>query len=117
MAAGSDALYRDLNEIAQLLIKYKHHSQARVVEEILDTLKTPSPDFERLRGIDMWGGAGAVWEVYLPQLFNSEQSKAAEGDFRRAIIRIAETMNQMGIGTDRSQFIAATFQRWLDNGL
>jgi hypothetical protein len=117
MTASIDALNRDLNVIAQLLCNYRHYGQARVVEEILGTLETASPDYKRLCGIDMWGGSGAVWDVYLPRSHRSEQSKADERDFRRAIIRIAETMNQLKIGTDRSRFIAATFQGWLDKGL
>jgi hypothetical protein len=117
MTAGIDALIRDLNEIAQLLYKYKHYGQLRAVEQIRDTLNTSRPDYERLCGIEMWGGSGAVWEVHLPESFHSEQSKSDEGVFRRAIVRIAETMNELEIGTDRSRFIAATFQSWLDKGL
>lgn len=117
MKAGIDALSRDLNEIAELLRKYQHPGQAKVVEEILASFKTPNPDFIQLCGIDVWGGAGAVWEVCLSTSRKSEQAKADQQAFRRAFVRLADTMKVMNIGTERSRFIGATFQDWLEKGL
>lgn len=117
MNPGNDALKRDLNEIVKLLIKYQHYGQARVVGEILATLNAPRPDYERLCGIDVWGGAGAVWEVNLRASQNPEEAKVDRTAFYEAFIRLVETMNQMEIGTDRSRHIGATFQNWLDKGL
>jgi hypothetical protein len=45
------------------------------------------------------------------------EGHADKARFRNAIIRIAATMDQMKIGTDRSRFIAKTFRGWLDQGL
>jgi hypothetical protein len=117
MKVGNDALDRDLSEIAKLLRKYQRYGHASVVDEILATLKTPGPDYTRLCGIDMWGGAGAVWEAYPSSLQESDEAKADKTAFRGAFVRLADTMNQMGIGTDRSRFIRTIFQSWLDKGL
>jgi hypothetical protein len=111
----TDALSEQMAEIAELLRKY-HHPQAKVVEAIFATLRTPNPDFVRLCGIEMWGGAGAVWEVCLSSQ-QCEESKSDDQSVRRAFIRLAASMDKIGIGTDRSRFIASTFQKWLDKGL
>ena len=68
-------LHQDLSVIAELLRKYRHYGQARVVEEVLATLETSGPDYKQLCGIDMWGGAGAVWEVNLGSSQESTEEK------------------------------------------
>lgn len=110
-------LAQDLNGIAVLLEKYQHYGQMRTVEEILGALDTCNPDYRRLCGIEMWGGSGAVWEVNLGASQKSQEEKTDRAAFFRLFIRLAETLKQMGLGTDRSNFIAATFQTWLDKGL
>jgi hypothetical protein len=59
----------DLSQLAELLHKYGHDGQAAVVDEIVTTLETSTPDYKRLASIDMWGGSGAVWRYAssLPQ--------------------------------------------------
>src|SRR5208283_5939095 len=97
---------------------YGHHGQAAVAEELLTTLDTPSPDYKRLAGIDMWGGSGSVADVYLTQ--SKTLTEAAQEDrrsFQKALIRIAETMDRLRIGTERSRSTAKMFQEWLDRGL
>ena len=111
------ALGQDLKEIAVLLRKYRHDGQMRTVEEILATLNTPTPDFQRLCGIEMWGGAGAVWDVNIAPSPTSDEEKADREAFFRAFVRLAKTMNSIGLGSARSDSIAATFQTWVDKGL
>jgi hypothetical protein len=112
-----EALSADLSQLAELLHKYGHDGQAAVVDEIMATLETSTPDYKRLASIDMWGGSGAVWEVCFFASAMGAEGRADEAYFRKAIIRIAATMDQMKIGTDRSRFIAKTFQGWLDKAL
>jgi hypothetical protein len=107
-------LRQDLSVIAELLRKYRHYGQARVVEEVLATLETSGPDYKLLRGIEMWGGAGAVWEVNLGSSQGSAEEKTDRASFFRAFVRLANTMNHAGLGTDRSRFIGETFQSWLE---
>ncbi len=117
MNARPQTLRADLSQLAELLHKYGHDGQAAVVDEILASLETSNPDYKRLSSIDMWGGSGAVWEVCLIPSAMRVAGRADETNFRNAIIRIAAAMDQMKIGTDRSRFIAKTFQGWLDKGL
>lgn len=109
-----EALESDLGRLSKLLHKHGHSGQATVVDQILDTFGTPTPDYERLAGIDMWGGSGAVWEVRLtPSGTCSEDERA----FLRTIIQIAATMDRLEIGTERSRWIAKTVQEWVDKGI
>jgi hypothetical protein len=52
------ALRSDLTQLSELLHKYGCHGRAAVAEELLTTLDTPSPDYKRLAGIEMWGDQG-----------------------------------------------------------
>jgi hypothetical protein len=109
-----EALERDLSHLSELLHKYGHGGQATVVDQIPSTVGTPIPDYERLAGIDMWGGSGAVWEVRLtPSGTCSEDERA----FLQTIIQIAARMEHLKIATERSRSIAKTFQEWLDRGI
>jgi len=112
-----DSLRKDLAQLAALLRKYGHHGQATVVEQIITTLETASPDYKRLAGIDMWGGSGAVWEVCLTPSKESSTSQADEKLFHESIIHIAAAMEGLGIGTERSRSIAKIFRGWLDKGI
>jgi hypothetical protein len=107
MNTRPETLRADLSQLAELLHKYGHDGQAAVVDEIVATLETSTPDYKRLASIDMWGGSGAMRAA----------GRADETSFRNAIIRIAAAMDQMKIGTERTRFIAKTFQGWLDKGL
>jgi hypothetical protein len=110
-------LRQDLTVIAELLRKYRRYGQARVVEDVLVTLETSGPDYKRLRGIDMWGGAGAVWETVVGSPQGDTEEKTDRTDFFRAIVRLADTMDHAGIGTDRTRNIRKTFQSWVEKGL
>jgi hypothetical protein len=113
----NEALDRDLSQLSQLLHKYGHEGQGTVVDEIRATLDTPSPDYQRLAGIDMWGGSGAVWEINLASSQTSSESRMDRTSFHQTIIRVAKDMDKLGIGTERSRFVAKAFQEWLDKGI
>jgi hypothetical protein len=116
MNMKDEALGEDLHRLAGLLHKYGHPRQADVVDRILRTLETPIPDYERLAGIEMWGGSGAVWEVLLTPRKSSEQ-KDDEKSFHQTIIRISAAMDRLKIGTERSRSTAKILQKWLDTGI
>jgi hypothetical protein len=87
----NELLAADLRELADLLIKYGYEGQADVAEKILVSLRTSDPDYKLLTSVSMWGGSGAVWDVYLSS--QSKFSKDARNDeiaFRKTIIRIAD---------------------------
>jgi hypothetical protein len=112
-----EPLDKDLSQLAGLLNKYGHDGQATVVDEIRATLDTSTPDYQRLAGIDMWGGSGAVWEVNLTAFTKSTEVCTDKRSFCQTIIRVAEHMDRLGIGTERCRFIAKVFQEWLDKGI
>jgi hypothetical protein len=117
METAEDALCRGLSRLSELLRKYGHHSQRQVVDEILATLRTSSPDHKRLTGVEMWGGAGAVWEVCLTPNWNADSAQREdERSFLRTIIRVAEAMECLKIANERSRSTAKIFQEWLDKG-
>jgi hypothetical protein len=105
------ALKKDLARLAALHRKYQNYGQMLVLEEIIATFDTPQPDFNRLAGTEMWGGAGAVWESPL------EESPTDKKSFRETVIQIALSIERLGLGTDRSRFIAGTLQSWLAKGI
>jgi hypothetical protein len=107
----------DLTRLSELLHKYGHHGQGRVVDEILVSLDTPKPDYKRLAGVEMWGGSGAVWEVCLTPARRSKEAQADEKFFHETIIRIAAAMDRLRIGTERSRSNAKIFKQWLDEGI
>jgi hypothetical protein len=106
-----------LRNLDELFRKYGYDGQAAVVEKILGSLRTPNPDHGLLASISMWGGSGAVWEVILSPSTKSNQVRADEIAFRKAIISIASAMDRLGVGTARSRDIARIFQGWIDEGI
>src|ERR1700741_4776820 len=56
-----------LNQLIQCLETSDNHPQARVVERLKEFIceKNVAEFVKLIKGVDMWGGAGAVWEVYI----------------------------------------------------
>jgi hypothetical protein len=86
MNTRPETLRADLSQLAELLHEYGHDGQGAVVDEIVATLETSTPDYKRLASIDMWGGSGAVWEVCLIPSAMRVARRADEISFRNAII-------------------------------
>jgi hypothetical protein len=95
-----------LNELVRLLAKHDHHGKARVVQGLVEALQAGNQTefVTLLHSVDMWGGSGAVWEV--GELGEDKQA------FQCAIIQLSADMDQAGLGTERSRFIASTFVEW-----
>lgn len=112
-------LAESLREVAVLLRKYGHTGQANVAEKILTSLETEDPDYKLLASVSMWGGAGAVWDVSIPRTISSpEGTKNDDGTtFIQAIIQIAEMMDRLGIGHQRSRDIARIFRTWMKGSI
>jgi hypothetical protein len=116
MNMHDEPLGKDLSQLAGLLRKYGHHGYATVVEQIITTLETSNPDYERLAGTEMWGGSGPVWQACLTPSRTSGEAQEDEKSCHQTIIRIAATMDRLKIGTERSRCTAKIFQEWLDKG-
>jgi hypothetical protein len=108
-------LLNNLIHLENLLRKYHHYAQANVMSDIIASIERGEPHYKRLAGVDMWGGAGAVWEVELiPGGVKSKEHKEDERAFRRSIINIAAQMDQLGIGHARSRSTADIFGKWIE---
>jgi hypothetical protein len=81
-----------LTKLSQILEKADCKGQAEIASTIVDLLQNENfNEFLRLiNGVDMWGGSGAVWEVYI------EDPKDAR-DFETAIVRLIDIMEASGI--------------------
>lgn len=58
--------YRNiLNDIGEILLRLKFSGQYQVISDLLDLLDKNEDEIfiKELNSVNMWGGAGAVWEV------------------------------------------------------
>jgi hypothetical protein len=55
-----------------------------------------------LNTADFWGGAGAVWEVWLDQRFSDKKQRDDDAnEFDEQVVRLAEFMKQTGWDSPR----------------
>ncbi|MFD0751400.1 hypothetical protein ACFQZS_14715 [Mucilaginibacter calamicampi] len=59
-----------LSTISNVLIDNNHSAQARVVDNLSSLIGRDEFDsfIKAINSVDMWGGSGAVWEVYIENL-------------------------------------------------
>ncbi len=81
-----------LNELLKLLNDLKLHLHAEIIQNIIDKIKKNNfKEFqEEINSVDMWGGSGAVWEIYI-----KEEEK--EKEFRILIIKLIDLMEKTKI--------------------
>lgn len=99
-----------LRELRLLLSLHGHRGQENVVAQLIELYQFDRERFAKLiQSVEVWGGAGAVWEV---------------GDlgpdtvpFRNAIVRLAEALESERLATNRSRDIADIFRRWNEMGI
>jgi hypothetical protein len=107
---GGGAIVETLRELRDVLVREGYHGQAEMVDRLIQLYDTDLDAFRRrLQSVDLWGGAGAVWEV--------NPGGPERRRFHELIIRLAEEMQAAGLGTARTQDIADTFRSWLAKGL
>ncbi|SEA98945.1 hypothetical protein SAMN05443667_11464 [Flavobacterium gillisiae] len=82
-----------IKNIEEILREGKNNAQANVVEKISEILiEKDFPKFKKeINSVDMWGGSGAVWEVYfhnenLQRKFNNQMLKLIDLMERTKII-------------------------------
>ncbi|WP_029272450.1 hypothetical protein [Flavobacterium sp. KJJ] len=87
---------RILSKILDVLSDEKLSAQANIILNLIDLIQFKHLDEFRknINGIDMWGGSGAVWEVYI-------EDKLQSIKFERSIIELInfmETTKILGSG-------------------
>ncbi len=108
---SEDKLLCALHQAREILVRYNHSAQASCVQTLVDAVRaTDRPAYSQLlSSVEMWGGAGAVWEV---DLSGTATARADNREFRESIIEIAEQMKHLGIKASRSEEIAEVFTNW-----
>lgn len=106
------ALTVALQTITEILTRYNHHGQAEYVRRLLNAISEGDENYKTmLTSVDMWGGAGAVWESYIPRNETS-RTNPDEREFRNAIIEVAKQIQNLGIHFERADQISESFQEW-----
>ena len=95
-----------LTEMGTVLREHGHYEQAAVTDR-LSRLATEDGDrfVKELQGIDVWGGAGALWDTC--------ELGADKSRYWALVIAFAGVMAKEGIETERARGIAKTFSEWL----
>jgi len=81
-----------LNEIIVSLKQSENNDHAKIVHEILEKLAQNQIDefISKLNSVEMWGGSGAVWEVFI-------EDNKLQARFENAIIRLINLMERTQI--------------------
>jgi hypothetical protein len=108
---SEDGLLRALYQARDILVRYKHSSQASCLQTVIDAVQTGDRQAysQLLRSVNMWGSAGAVWEV---DLSGTATARTDNREFRKSIIEIAKQMKHLGIKSSPAEQIAETFTKW-----
>jgi len=81
-----------LKALFQLLERAGHNSQANFIQNLVEqiTQENFSQFKKSINGVNMWGGSGAVWEVYF-------ENKSDEKRFEMEIIKLINLMEETKI--------------------
>jgi hypothetical protein len=109
-------LIEGLNSMSALLHRYER-PQAAIPDRILDMVSRSTPDYSYLVGLDIWGGSGSVSDTILAQPGTGAEAKADDKLLRGCVIQVAEAMDELGLGTVRSKWVADVFRKWRDSNI
>jgi hypothetical protein len=81
-----------LTALMELLKSSGNNSQSNFIYKLIDSLiQNNLNDFVKIiNGVDMWGGAGAVWEVYI-------EDKKVATQFEKEMLSLINLMENTGI--------------------
>ncbi len=85
-----------LRTIFQLLNKASHNAQAEFIQKLIGLLEQQNISLfiKLINGVDIWGGAGAVWEVHFE---NKSDAKIFESEILK-LIKLMEQTKILGKG-------------------
>jgi len=85
-----------LRIIFQLLNKASHNAQAEFIQKLIELIdqQNISLFIKLINGVDIWGGAGAVWEVHIE---NKSDAKVFENEMLK-LINLMEQTKILGKG-------------------
>lgn len=110
--AEEDRIGTSLRQMERLLQKHNLTGQAEVVRQARSAHTGEPAQFQELiESPEMWGGAGAVWEVHLTSHSrNAQEALADQQRFQEALIQLVEALEEQGLATERARSIASTFK-------
>ena len=90
--SDSDKYLIILSDIAHILVKSELNEQVKIINNLSDLLKQKeySRFKQSINSIEMWGGAGAVWEVYI-------EDKDLARMFEKQMINLIDLMEKTKI--------------------
>jgi hypothetical protein len=92
VSQNRDDFFSVLTTLFQLLKKNGHNSQADFIKELIQLINKENFNsfIKSLNGVNMWGGAGAVWEVYI-------EDKESSKEFEKSVIKLINIMEETKI--------------------
>lgn len=95
-----------LTRLIELLRDNAFSPQADAVRRVLSAIMVGDKDkfLKTINSVDMWGGAGAVWEVY------GFQTKQDEREFWLNIVKLTDLMKEINIKNNRAYSTAKIFK-------
>jgi len=81
-----------LGVLSQLLNQTSNNAQAEFIRKLIELIEQQNISLfiKMINGVDMWGGAGAVWEVYIANKSDAEV-------FENEILKLINLMEQTKI--------------------
>ncbi len=108
---NKDQLISTMTNIVELLRDNGFSAQAGAVRKPLEYLYADDKDnfIKHLLTIDIWGGAGAAWEVC------GFPTRQLEKEFQTHFINLVEQMRQTGIKNGKADSVANFFRKNIAN--
>ncbi len=95
-----------IKEIVSILREFSDNGQADYMDRLFESLsnddKTKFVDMSKT--VNIWGGSGAVWEVWI-------DDRKKEKDFQNAMIKFARLLNDNGIDNHGISSIKTLFEK------
>jgi isoleucyl-tRNA synthetase len=106
---NKDKLIQILTRSVEILRDNAYSSQADAMRKPLQYLYLDDTEnfIKYLNTVDIWGGSGAAWEVWL-------EPKEVEKNFMRCIVDLVDELNNTGIKIPRERGIAKLFKKELE---
>jgi len=95
-----------LKDIIKILREFSHSGQADYMDRLFETLTIDDNSKFKLMSqtVDIWGGSGAVWEVWIP-----DNNK--EKEFQKLMISFAKLLLKNGIKNHGITSIKSLFEK------
>lgn len=109
---NKDELIATMTRIVELLRDNGFSAQANAVRLPLQYLYSDDKEnfVKHLLTVDIWGGAGAAWEVY------GFSSRQVEIEFESNFVKLVDLMKQCGIKSGKADSVADFFKKDIATG-